>query len=393
MRVLTVGNRYPPHGTGGYERVWQAAVAGLRAAGHEVTVLTTTDRDVGVPGSAEEPGVHRALRWYWRDHAFLPLGPVATRRLERHNAAVFAAHARGAELVIWFSMGGMSLGLTAQTDAPQLAVVHDGWPSYGPGVDRWTARWGRLARRRYDPGRVDWWSFNSAYSRDLLIRAGVGIDLERASVEHPGIDPAAFAPSPPPAWRGELLVLGRVEERKGVADAIAALPDGMRLTVAGPADPAHLAELQTLAGGLAGRFGGATGASTKHLAGAVGARAVRFTGATNDPAAALAAADAVLFPVTWAEPWGLVPLEAMAVGRPVVATGTGGTAEYLRPSENALLVPPGDPTALRAAVERLAADPALRARLAAGGQATAARFTEAAWVGQVVALAERVASR
>ncbi len=45
-------------------------------------------------------------------------------------------------------------------------------------------------------------------------------------------------------------------------------------------------------------------------------------------------ADAVVFPVTWNEPWGLVPLEAMAVGRPVVATGTGGSAEYLRDGEN-----------------------------------------------------------
>ncbi len=41
--------------------------------------------------------------------------------------------------------------------------------------------------------------------------------------------------------------------------------------------------------------------------------------------AILAAADALLFPVQWEEPWGLVPLEAMASGTPVVATGTGGS--------------------------------------------------------------------
>jgi len=384
VRVLTVGNRYPPHGTGGYERVWRAAVAGLAAAGHEVTVLTSDHREPGVPGGADEheinreprlasgvhePAVHRDLRWYWRDHAFLALGPVAASRLERDNARAFLTHAREADLVVWFSMGGMGLSLVARTAAPQLAVVHDGWPTYGPRVDRWTARWGRLARHRYDPARIDWWSLNSAWTRDLLVRAGVGIDPARTSVESPGIDPAAFAFSPAPAWRGELLVLGRIEERKGVADAIAALPDGMRLTVAGPADPAHLAELRKRAGG----------------------RFVAFPGPTADPAAALTAADAVLFPVTWAEPWGLVPLEAMAVGRPVVATGTGGSAEYLREGENCLLVAPGDPSALRAACERLAGDPALRARLVAGGRATAARFTQAAWVARLVALAERTA--
>ena len=370
VRVLTVGNRYPPHGTGGYERVWQAAVAGLAAAGHAVTVLTTDHREPGVPPADEEPGVHRALRWYWRDHEFLPLGLGATRDLERHNARVFAANERGAELVVWFSMGGMGLGLNARTAAPQLAVVHDGWPTYGPRVDRWTARWGRLAGHRYDPARIDRWSFNSAYTRDLLVRAGVGIDPARASVESPGIDPERFPASPAPPWRGELLVLGRVEERKGVADAIAALPGGMRLTVAGPAEPAHLSDLQSLAGG----------------------RAVAFTGPASDPAGALAAADALLFPVRWAEPWGLVPLEAMAVGRPVVATGTGGSAEYLRDGENCLLVAPGDPAGLRGAAERLRDDPELRARLVAGGRETAARFTEAAWVAQIVTLAERVAA-
>lgn len=361
MRVLTVGNRYPPEGTGGYERVWAAAVAGLRAAGHDTTVLTTE-------GGEGAPGVHRELRWSWHEHAFVSLGLRATRALEAHNAAVLATHAREADLVVWFSMGGMGLSLVARAPVPQLAIVHDGWPLYGPRVDPWTARWGRWSRRRYDPARIAWWSCNSAFTRSALVRAGAIPDA-CSSVEPPGIDPAAFRASPPPAWRGELLVLGRVEARKGVADAIRALPDGMRLTVAGPAEAAHLAALQALAAG----------------------RAVTFTGPTDVPAGTLAAADAVLFPVTWKEPWGLVPLEAMAVGRPVVATGTGGSAEYLRPGMNALVVPPGDPAALRAAVLRLAAEPELRERLVAGGRATAAAHTQGAWVSRIVALAERVA--
>jgi glycosyltransferase involved in cell wall biosynthesis len=59
------------------------------------------------------------------------------------------------------------------------------------------------------------------------------------------------------------------------------------------------------------------------------------------------------------------------VGTPVVATGTGGSAEYLRPGDNALLAAPGDAEALASAVRRLAADGTLRARLAAGGRRTA----------------------
>ena len=108
-------------------------------------------------------------------------------------------------------------------------------------------------------------------------------------------------------------------------------------------------------------------------------------------AGAYAAADALLFCVEWPEPFGLVPLEAMAVGTPVIATGTGGSAEYLDDGENCLLVEPGDVAALAGAVDRLAGDPGLRGRLRAGGLATAAahgalRFDEA-----IAAALERVA--
>jgi glycogen synthase len=60
----------------------------------------------------------------------------------------------------------------------------------------------------------------------------------------------------------------------------------------------------------------------------------------------------------------------------VVATGRGGSAEYLRHEENCLLMEADDPAALAAALGRLAADPALRERLRAGGLATAPLHTE-----------------
>lgn len=339
MRVLTVGNRFSSAHAGGYERIWTAAVDGLRGAGHDVEVLSPP-----------------ALEWYWEDHAFRQAGVRERLGIERRNRRVLDAHLPGADLVVWFAMGGMSLALLGRPRVPQLAVVHDGWPIYGPLVSTLRGRWPK--------GRVDWWSCNSAFTRDAIV-ARAGIAPERTSVESPGIDPAAFPPGELPAWRGELLVLGRIEAGKGVEHAIAATPDGMRLTVAGPEDPAYRAQLPPGA---------------------------RLPGPTDDPAGAIAAADAVLFPVTWDEPWGLVPLEAMAVGRPVIATGTGGSAEYLRGGENALIVPKEDPAALRAAIERLRDDPALRTRLVAGGRATAARFTEAAWTARIVALAERVAA-
>jgi glycosyltransferase involved in cell wall biosynthesis len=67
----------------------------------------------------------------------------------------------------------------------------------------------------------------------------------------------------------------------------------------------------------------------------------------------------------------------MAVGRPVVASGTGGSREYLRHEENCLIYEPRDSAAaLAEAISRLAGDAALRARLRAGGLATAPRYTE-----------------
>ena len=71
-----------------------------------------------------------------------------------------------------------------------------------------------------------------------------------------------------------------------------------------------------------------------------------------------------------------MPLEAMGKGRPVVATGRGGSAEYLRDGENCLLFEAGDAAALAGALTRLATDADLRRRLYDGGLETAARYTE-----------------
>jgi glycosyltransferase involved in cell wall biosynthesis len=60
----------------------------------------------------------------------------------------------------------------------------------------------------------------------------------------------------------------------------------------------------------------------------------------------------------------------------VVATGRGGSGEYLRDEENCLLVEDDDAETLATAISRLAAEPALRARLREGGLATAPLHTE-----------------
>jgi glycosyltransferase involved in cell wall biosynthesis len=79
------------------------------------------------------------------------------------------------------------------------------------------------------------------------------------------------------------------------------------------------------------------------------------------------------------EGYGVVAREAMAHGRPVVATAVGGLSEAVEHERTGLLVPPGDAQALRAAIERLLADAPLRARLGAAARERAGeRFSWAA---------------
>jgi glycosyltransferase involved in cell wall biosynthesis len=230
-------------------------------------------------------------------------------------------------------------------------------------VDAWTRLWRRLPApstvagvpTRYRPATAAHWLF---ISQTLVRRtAKYKVRVGPFDVVHPGVDATLFAARPAHDWRGDLLYAGRIDARKGIATAIRALrslPDA-RLSVDGDGDRDHARELQELASSLA-----------------VSDR-VAFT---LSPRAALGdrygAADVVLHPVQWEEPWGLVPLEAMACGTAVVATGMGGSGEYLRDGENALLFAPGDHAALAHALARLRDDAALRARLREAGLRTAA---------------------
>jgi glycosyltransferase involved in cell wall biosynthesis len=90
---------------------------------------------------------------------------------------------------------------------------------------------------------------------------------------------------------------------------------------------------------------------------------IGFTGFVDQPAAAMRALDIVVHASTRPEPFGLVVVEAMACGRPVVVSRSGGVAELVRDNENALSFRPGDAATMSACIERLAADAGLRRRL------------------------------
>jgi glycosyltransferase involved in cell wall biosynthesis len=182
-------------------------------------------------------------------------------------------------------------------------------------------------------------------------------------VTYSGIDrtdfPKLTAPPERP-WRWRLLQADRFDPRKGIETsvrALAELPSEATLQLSARGDDAYRETVLELAREL--------GVADRIDIGAV---------PRSEMAARYAAADVLLFPVEWEEPFGLTPVEAMACGTPVVATALGGSAEFLADGVNCLQVEPRDPGAVVAAVRRLAEDPALRQRLVAGGLRTAAEL-------------------
>lgn len=79
-------------------------------------------------------------------------------------------------------------------------------------------------------------------------------------------------------------------------------------------------------------------------------------------------------PSVWAEACGTIVMEGHAVGRPMIASDTGGLRDLVAPGETGLLVPPGDVTALAGAMRSLIDDPARRERMAAASPARAKLF-------------------
>ncbi len=142
----------------------------------------------------------------------------------------------------------------------------------------------------------------------------------------------------------------------------------------------------------AGREGNATGAFRDAVARAGPAADVVGLGFRPDVGDILAAGDIFVFPSHYEGLGGSV-IEAMALGLPIVASDLPAIRELVTHGEHALLVPPGDASALAEAVRELLADPALRDRLAANAlQRFASKFTVAAVATSAAALYRQLAA-
>ena len=215
-----------------------------------------------------------------------------------------------------------------------------------------------------------------ATTRDIraaLIRAGQPddrISVVPNLIRMPQTRPERPVPFPPVPTIG---ALGRFVAKKGFADLLDALSQlgdrPFRLVLAGDGPEAAALRAEVARLGLDDR--------------------VDLPGWLDDPTALLARLDLLVVP-SHHEPFGIVVLEGMAHGLPVIVTDAEGPREIVQGGVDGLVVPRHDPPALARAIGRLLDDPPLAARLAAAGRATVeARYDLPVVAAEIEAVVDR----
>jgi phosphatidyl-myo-inositol dimannoside synthase len=369
MRILAVTLGYPRELGDSTAPFIDAIVRGLARRGHEIDVVLPQHPEFRYPDGG---GVHffpyryspfpRLSPWGFgqtfdastRVRAkVVPLLPAIALSLRRAIARRLARQPYDVVHAHWVLPNGWAASSVAKrSDPPVVVTLH--------GTDVAMAEHHRVlasvTRRTFS--RV---AAVTATSDDLRRRAiDLGADPQNTTTTYIGVDTQVFAPRPASpevrqllgARDGDLLVVavGRLALVKGFEYLIEAASQLQRVTVAIVGDGELRPELERLAQASPAR--------------------VLLTGPMPHDriAEALATADVVVVPSV-VDNRGRVDattstaLEALASGRPLIATSVGGIPEVVRDGENGLLVPQKDPVAIAAAIEQLRGDSDLRQRL------------------------------
>jgi glycogen synthase len=386
MRIAILTNEYPPHvygGAGVHLEYLTRELARLDGGRHQVTVLCFGDQDVR-DGNLTVRGV-RGLA--------VPSGgdPRHQKFLDALSRNLVMAGLVGEADVVhchtWYShlggclvkqLAGARLVLTTHSLEP-----HRPWKAEQLGTAYRASTWVEGTAYRNADGVV---AVSEAMRAD--VQALYGVPAERIRVIPNGIDPGEYKPTPDRGVlarhgidpdRPYVLFVGRITRQKGILHLVNALPylrPGVQVVLCAGAP-----DTEEIGREMAERVERARGATANPVVW------VRQMVPREDVIPLYSQAAVFVCPSVY-EPFGIINLEAMACGTPVVASAVGGIREVVVPGETGLLVPfeprgagdfePRDPDRfareLAAAIDALLADPERRARMGRQARERVERF-------------------
>jgi glycogen synthase len=392
MRILLVSNLYPPHILGGAEIVARDFAVQLEKLGHDVFILTSA---YGLDKPEQDGHTWRTLHYTPAAHIDRqrPLWRQGHLLIDYYRYFHYAANARELQraitsiqpdvLYIWEITGLGLISMLEALNAVTLPIVYhleSYWLQYAlsPQTEQTRLRTRKL--KQFLIGSVPFPKYTALIAASSAVKdeyCQIGCDAARIEVIYNGIDERFLAALPTRTQHAgqtsatRLIFAGRLYEEKGVSILLQALTllvnrqeqQSFVLDIFGDGDEAYVKELYCFV-------------QENHLD-----SLVMFHGKVpqDELIQQYDRADIMLIPSIWKEPFGLVVAEAMARGLPVITTNIGGPAEIVTHEVDGLLVEPNNAQALADVISRLAADPVLRAKLAAATRITVQdRFTSAA---------------
>jgi len=380
MRILVISNLYPPHYIGGYELGCCKVVEQLKVRGHQVEVLTS---NYGTKAPESDGKVHRLLSHrYGAKHHWYSIRILKLFAKERRNLRALETVCAEFEpqIVYVWNMSHISVSLAAMTRTMGIPVCYFmfdhslcQWK-----LDNWYTYWNRGPIRRFirDIFTPERWPFGlwrptdlalksvhcaSGFLKDKLIRwCGQVDDLETI---HWGLMENEFPFKENSKSHKNLLYIGQLMEHKGLHTVIEAMKTvfdqkgkgAVTLTIVGGS---LRPEYETMIRDMVSSF------SLDEY--------VRFMG--HVPLERLPSIyqdhDIVVFPSIWDEPFGIVRLEAMSSGLPLVSTATGGGSEILSHNENSLIFQKDNGQSCADQIMKLLESPELFEKLREGGRRT-----------------------
>jgi glycogen synthase len=356
MNILVISNLYPPHTVGGYE---VACAAFTQEFTHDkVTILTTSYGFIGPTIDGDVLRVLPNVIGTWpHGETHLPRGWRRFFTPEMFRLVLEWIRKVKPDVCYMWNLGGLSLAPVVSARVASVPVAYHLEDNWMPDMAFHPLKQIEWAKRVLGAPPVFHGRTGAIFVSDFLRRSysSQGFIFPRSAVIHNGIrEPDVIeghlARSESTPIR--LLFAGRIVLEKGIE----VLLDGMRLaqhrapgsfslSIAGSGPTSYVEELQRRS---------SDNSAYVHWLGRLDRRGLAREYASHD---------ITVVPSTWEEPFGLVAIEAMAAGLPVIATRSGGLPEIVRSGGNGYIVPPNDAQALCEAFMLFVNDPELAKRL------------------------------